>query len=92
MLRNKGIKKIKEIQTDFNPGRFDSNKLTNIYGHGIKTGKDVFFRLKNNEHICWRRILIGMYKIAKTKFFVFLTAEETGSMEGVINYGYKSFI
>jgi len=117
MLRNKGIKKLKEIQTDFNPERFDSAKLTNIfkamnltdsfsefnylkgrgysfkwvfsvlivlvvtandtilsslsylYGHGIKTGKDVFYRLKNNEYICWRRILwhIGMKFIRVTE-------------------------
>ena len=105
MLRNKGIKSIKEIQTDFRPDQFDIVKLTGIFKamrltdsfsefnhlkqsgysfqlvlslltvmivtanktvssslsylceHGISIGKDVFYRLKNNEHICWRRIL-----------------------------------
>jgi hypothetical protein len=33
------------------------SSLSNLYDHGITTGKDVFYRLKNNEHICWRRVL-----------------------------------
>ena len=33
------------------------SSLSNSYAHGIKAGKDVFYRLKNNEHVCWRRIL-----------------------------------
>ena len=105
MLRDKGKKKIEEIKTDFNPGRFDEEKMTgifkalklteslnefnvlkkrgysvkcvlslllvmvvragktvssslaSIYEHGEGMGKDVFYRLKNNEFICWRRIL-----------------------------------
>jgi len=110
MLRDKDIKKIEEIQTDFNPENFDvekimsifkamklkdsfsefnylkrsgysfklvlsllivmvvlanktvSSSLSHLYGYGISIGKDVFYRLKNNEKICWRRILwhIGM--------------------------------
>jgi hypothetical protein len=110
MLRNKGIKKIEEIQADFNPEKFTSEKLigifkamkltdsfsefnyfkargygfkavlsllivmtvmvnktvssslSNLYEYGIIIGKDVFYRLKNNEKVCWRRILwhIGM--------------------------------
>ena len=117
MLRNKGIKKIEEIQTDFNPERFNSenlidifkamkltesfsefnslkqrgysfklvlsllimivvmasktvsSSLSSLYGHGIMIGKDVFYRLKNSEHICWRRILwpIGMKFIRITE-------------------------
>ena len=105
MLRDKSIKKIEEIKTEFNPERFDEEKITGIFKalkiseslkefnnlkqsgysvktvlslllvmtvtgqktvssslsslreHGIATGKDVFYRLKNNERICWRRIL-----------------------------------
>lgn len=105
MLRNKDIKSIEEIQKDFQPERFDVEKLTgifkamrltnsfsefshfkssgysfklilslltvmvvtsnktvssslsSIYEHGIKIGKDVFYRLKNNEKINWRMIL-----------------------------------
>jgi hypothetical protein len=34
-----------------------SSSLSNIYEHGIDMGKDVFYRLKNNEYVCWRRIL-----------------------------------
>ena len=108
MLRNKGTHKIKEIQTDFNPERFDVEKMTNIFkamklteslnvfnylkqsGYGVKMvlslllvnvvagnktvssslpglceegiriGKDVFYRLKNREGICWRRVLWHM--------------------------------
>jgi len=39
-----------------------SSSLSDLYGYGIFIGKDVFYRLKNNEKICWRRILwhIGM--------------------------------
>jgi hypothetical protein len=33
------------------------SSLSHLYEHGITTGKDVFYRLKNNEHIYWRRIL-----------------------------------
>jgi len=106
MLRDKGIKKIEEIQTDFHRENFDIEKLMSIfkamkltegfsefdklkrngysfqlvlslltvivvtanktvssslsplYGYGIKIGKDVFYRTKNNENICWRRILL----------------------------------
>jgi hypothetical protein len=105
MLRNKGITKIREIQTDFNSERFEidkligifkamkltdslsdfnsikrngyrvkevlslllvmvvtakktvSSSLTCLYGCGIDIGKDVFYRLKNNDSVCWRRIL-----------------------------------
>jgi len=105
MLRDKGTKKIEEIKTDFNPERFDEEKITGIFKalkmseslkefnnlkqsgysvkailslllvmavtgqktvssslsslseQGISIGKDVFYRLKNNENICWRRIL-----------------------------------
>jgi len=105
MLRNKSTKNAEEIKTDFNPLRFDIEKITgifkalklteslsefnylkqsgysikvvlslllfmavtenktvlsslsNLYGYGITTGKDVFYRLKNNERVCWRRIL-----------------------------------
>ena len=110
MLRDKDIKSIKEIQTDFNLDKFDIVKLTGIfkamkltesfsefnhfkqdgysfklvlslltvmtvkakksvsasladlYEYGLSIGKDVFYRVKNNEHINWRRILwhIGM--------------------------------
>ena len=117
MLRDKGIKSIEEIQKDFNPERFDIEKLTGIfkamkltasfsefshfkqdgysfqfvlsllivmvvtanktvssllsslYDHGIRIGKDVFYRLKNNQHICWRQILwhIGMKFIHVTQ-------------------------
>ena len=31
MLRNKGIKNIREIQTDFQPEKFDSEKLVGIF-------------------------------------------------------------
>ena len=117
MLRNKSTKKVEEIKTDFNPSRFDIEKITGIFKalklresfsefnylkrkgysvkcvlslllvmvvtenktvfsslsgileHGIKTGKDVFYRLKNNERICWRQILwhIGMKFIELTE-------------------------
>jgi hypothetical protein len=45
MLWDKDIKKIEEIQTDFNPEHFDLEK-------------DVFYRMKNHEHLCRRRILL----------------------------------
>ena len=117
MLRNKGITKIREIQTDFNPDRFEIGKLVGIfkalklteslsdfdymkrngyrvrdllslmlvmvvtanktvssslsylYGYGIDIGKDVFYRLKNNDRACWRRILwhVGMKFIQVTE-------------------------
>jgi hypothetical protein len=105
MLRDKDKNKIEEIKADFNPDRFDEEKITNIFKalkiseslkefnylkqngysvkmvlslllvalvtgqkpvssslsslheQGITIGKDVFYRLKNNENICWRRIL-----------------------------------
>jgi len=105
MLQDKGKKKIEEIKTDFNPDRFNEEKILNIFKalkiseslkefnylkqngysvkmvlslllvalvtgqktvssslsslheQGITIGKDVFYRLKNNENICWRRIL-----------------------------------
>ena len=105
MLRNKGIKNIREIQTDFNPAKFDSEKLVGIFkamkltdslsafnflkskGYNVKLtlsmllvsivtgsktvlsslsylyeqgsdiGKDVFYRIKNKDRVCWRRIL-----------------------------------
>jgi hypothetical protein len=105
MLRDKGTIKIEEIKTDFNPERFDEEKITSIFkalkiseslkefnclkqnGYSVKTilslllvmvvtgkktvlssmssireqgipiGKDVFYRLKNKEQICWRSIL-----------------------------------
>jgi len=46
-----------------------SSSLTSLYEHGIRTGKDVFYRLKNNEQVCWRRILwhIGMKFIQVTE-------------------------
>jgi hypothetical protein len=34
--------------------------LSGIYGTGVGMGKDVFYRLKNRETICWRRILWHM--------------------------------
>ena len=117
MLRNKGTKKVEEIKTDFNPSRFDIEKITGIFKalklteslsdfnylkqsgysvkfvlslllvmvvganktvlsslsglseHGIKIGKDVFYRLKNKEQVCWRRIMwhIGMKFIKITE-------------------------
>jgi hypothetical protein len=33
------------------------SSLPKLYEQGITTGKDVFYRLKNNEHVGWRRIL-----------------------------------
>jgi hypothetical protein len=33
------------------------SSLSSINEQGRTIGKDVFYRLKNNEHICWRRIL-----------------------------------
>jgi hypothetical protein len=105
MLRAKDIKKIEEIQTDFNSEHFDVEKIMSIFksmkltdsfsefnklkrsvysfklvlslltvivvtahktvssslsslsGYGIRIGKDVFYRMKNNETISWRRIL-----------------------------------
>jgi hypothetical protein len=105
MLRNKITKKIEEIKTDFNPERFEVEKIMSIFKamkltgslkefnhlkqsgysvklvlslllvmvvsanksvlsslsglseQGITTGKDVFYRLKNSEHIRWRQIL-----------------------------------
>ena len=33
------------------------SSLSSLYAHGITIGKDVFYRVKNNEHINWRRIL-----------------------------------
>jgi len=105
MLRDKSTKRVSEIQTDFNPVRFDCEKLMGILNamkltecfsgfksfkkdgysfkvvlsllllmvvtagktvnsslsklqeYGFTLGKDVFYRLKNNPTICWRRIL-----------------------------------
>jgi hypothetical protein len=105
MLRNKGIKKISELQTQYTPDGVDystvlsgfkalkltesfsefknikergygikdilsvlilmvvhSEKtvhsyLSGFYGIGTSMGKDVFYRLKNRESICWRMIL-----------------------------------
>ena len=124
MLRNKGTHKIKEIQTDFNPERFDVEKMTSIFKamkltesldafnylkqsgysvkvvlslllvnvvtgnktvsssltglleQGIRIGKDVFYRLKNHESICWRRIL--WYIVMK---FIKITESEEMSEE-----------
>jgi hypothetical protein len=117
MLRDKDIKKISELQTDFQADRFDVEKLMGIfqsmrmtrcfslfshfkqrgYGfnvvlsilivivvmanksvssslswlteHGIGIGKDVFYRIKNSESICWRHILwrIAMMFIRQTE-------------------------
>ena len=46
-----------------------SSSLSTLYEQGIRIGKDVFYRLKNNEQICWRRILwhIGMKFIGITE-------------------------
>jgi len=33
------------------------SSLSNLYEQGITTGKDVFYRLKNKEYVCWRRIM-----------------------------------
>jgi hypothetical protein len=45
-----------------------SSSLSSIHEHGLSAGKDVFYRLKNNESICWRRIL---WHIAMK--FIFIT-------------------
>jgi hypothetical protein len=34
-----------------------SSSLSGLCEHGLKIGKDVFYRLKNNDTVCWRRIL-----------------------------------
>ena len=34
-----------------------SSSLPELFDNGIKIKKDVFYRLKNSEKICWRRIL-----------------------------------
>ena len=34
-----------------------SSSLSSLCEQGITIGKDVFYRLKNNDQICWRRIL-----------------------------------
>jgi hypothetical protein len=46
-----------------------SSSLSYLYDNGITIGKDVFYRLKNNEQVCWRRILwhIGMKFIQVTE-------------------------
>jgi hypothetical protein len=46
-----------------------SSSLSGLYEHGIFIGKDVFYRLKNNGSICWRRILwhVVMKFIATTE-------------------------
>jgi hypothetical protein len=56
-----------------------SSSLSTIHAQGINIGKDVFYRLKNNESICWRRILwhIVMKFIKATKS----TAREGESMK-----------
>jgi len=36
------------------------SSLSHLCEQGINAGKDVYYRLKNNEHICWRRILWHM--------------------------------
>ena len=33
------------------------SSLPNLYEQGITAGKDVFYRLKNKEYVCWRRIM-----------------------------------
>ena len=33
------------------------SSLSSISEQGLTIGKDVFYRLKNNEHICWHRIM-----------------------------------
>jgi hypothetical protein len=45
------------------------SSLPDLYGYGIKIGKDALYRLKNNENICWRRLLwhIGMKFIKVTE-------------------------
>ena len=34
-----------------------SSSLASLSEQGLTAGKDVFYRLKNNGNICWRRIL-----------------------------------
>ena len=47
-----------------------SSSLSSLSEQGLTIGKDVFYRLKNNEQVCWRRILwhIGMKFIHTTEF------------------------
>jgi hypothetical protein len=124
MLHAKGIKRIEEIQADFNPNALSiekiqtgfkalkltesfsefnrmksrgysfktiltlliwmvvlpektvSSSLKTLHDSGMHMGKDVFYRLKNKESICWRMIL---WYIA-TKF-IKLTEENDTSEE-----------
>ena len=34
-----------------------SSSLSHFYEQGLQIGKDVFYRMKNKDHICWRQIL-----------------------------------
>jgi Transposase DDE domain. len=39
------------------PEKTVSSSLKTLHDNGLQMGKDVFYRLKNRESICWRRIL-----------------------------------
>ena len=45
------------------------SSLSHLHENGITIGKDVFYRLKNNDNVCWRQILwyLGMRFIRVTK-------------------------
>jgi predicted nucleic acid-binding Zn finger protein len=51
-----------------------SSSLSSLHEQGATTGKDVFYRLKNNEKICWRQILwhivMKFIQITKSTAFV----------------------
>jgi hypothetical protein len=51
------------------PDKTVYSSVSALYEYGIKTGKDALYRLKNNETICWRRLLwhIGMKFIKVTE-------------------------
>ena len=48
--------------------------LSNVFGNKPSTGKDVFYRLKNNEHINWRMIL---WRIST--LFLKVTSSDSGN-------------
>jgi hypothetical protein len=52
-----------------------NSSLSRLYAMGVECGKDVYYRLKNNKNLCWRRIL---WRIAKA--FLYETQKDKSEL------------